>query len=82
MTIAPADRGIQVVTIYSFFAALTTITILLRTYCRVYIQKAFGWDDWVAVFAWVRRLSRMLLRLFHLLMQPCRWLSLSSRPAP
>ncbi|KAI6789848.1 hypothetical protein KC361_g8292 [Hortaea werneckii] len=53
MTIAPADRGVQVVTIYSFFAALTTITISLRLYCRIYIQKALGWDDWVAFFAWV-----------------------------
>lgn len=55
MTIAPADRGVQVVTIYSFFAALTTITISLRLYCRIYIQKALGWDDWVAFFAWVRK---------------------------
>ncbi|KAI6821863.1 hypothetical protein KC340_g12663 [Hortaea werneckii] len=53
MTIAPADRGVQVVIIYSFFAALTTITISLRVYCRIYIQKALGWDDWAAFFAWV-----------------------------
>lgn len=55
MTIAPADRGLQVVTIYSFFSALTTITVALRVYCRIYIQKAFGWDDWAALFSWVSK---------------------------
>jgi len=53
MTIKPAGRGPQIIAIYSFFVGLTTITLALRLYCRTYIQKAFGWDDYFASFAWV-----------------------------
>jgi hypothetical protein len=53
MTVTPAGRGPQILGIYSFFVALTTITLALRLYCRTYIQKAFGWDDYFAAFAWV-----------------------------
>ena len=54
MTIKPDGRGPQILGIYSFFVGLTTITLALRLYCRSYIQKAFGWDDYLAAFAWVR----------------------------
>jgi hypothetical protein len=54
MTIKPAGRGPQILGIYSFFVGLTTITLALRLYCRTYIQKAFGWDDYCAAFSWVR----------------------------
>ena len=53
MTIKPDGRGPQILGIYSFFVGLTTITLALRLYCRAYIQKAFGWDDYTAAFAWV-----------------------------
>jgi hypothetical protein len=53
MTIKPAGRGPQILGIYSFFVGLTTITLALRLYCRTYIQKAFGWDDYFAAFSWV-----------------------------
>jgi hypothetical protein len=58
MAIAPAGRGIEILAVYSLFLALTTITIALRVYCRVHIQKAFGWDDWFAALSWVRGSSR------------------------
>lgn len=53
MTITPAGRGPQLVALYSFFVALTTVTVALRAYCRIYIQKAFGWDDYFTVLSWV-----------------------------
>jgi hypothetical protein len=53
MTITPAGRGPQLVALYSFFVALTTITVALRAYCRIYVQKAFGWDDYFTVASWV-----------------------------
>ena len=40
--------------VYSFFLALTTVTVFLRTYCRVFVLNNFGLDDWLAVTAWVR----------------------------
>jgi hypothetical protein len=49
----PAERGYEIMTVFLLFLALTTISCALRVYCRVYIQKAFGWDDKFAVFAWV-----------------------------
>lgn len=53
MTIAPGGRGPQIIGVYSFFVGLTTVTLALRLYCRTYIQKAFGWDDYFAAFSWV-----------------------------
>ena len=53
MTITPAGRGPQLIAPYSFFVGLTTITLALRLYCRAYVQKAFGWDDYSAALAWV-----------------------------
>jgi hypothetical protein len=53
MTIQPAGRGPQLVVLYSFFVGLTTVTVALRAYCRVFVQKAFGWDDYFTVASWV-----------------------------
>jgi hypothetical protein len=58
MALAPAGRGIEILSVYSLFLCLTTITVALRVYCRVHIQKAFGWDDWFATLSWVRRSSK------------------------
>ena len=62
MTIKPDGRGPQILAIYSFFVGLTTITLGLRLYCRTYIQKAFGWDDYFAAFAWVSFVDMSLSR--------------------
>ncbi|KAL1956108.1 hypothetical protein VTO42DRAFT_7627 [Malbranchea cinnamomea] len=32
---------------------LTTISFLLRMYCRIFLQKTVGIEDWVCVFAWI-----------------------------
>lgn len=53
MTVTPADRGPQVSAVAGLFLALSTIGILLRCYCRAFVVKAFGMDDWFAVLAWV-----------------------------
>ena len=53
MAIAPAGRGFEVLGVYGLFLALTTLTVGLRAYCRLRIQKAFGWDDWFATLSWV-----------------------------
>lgn len=54
----PSGRGPQVIAVFSFFAALSTIFIALRTYCRAFLVKDFGLDDWTAVIGW-------LLFVFH-----------------
>jgi len=53
-TMKPAGRGPEVVGVYSFFLALTTLTIFLRVYCRLVLVKNFGLDDWFGVIAWVQ----------------------------
>jgi hypothetical protein len=49
----PEGRGYEVMAVFLLFLILTTVSCALRVYCRVYIQKAFGWDDRFAVFSWV-----------------------------
>lgn len=39
------------------FLALSTVTILLRVYCRAVVVKSFWLDDWFALVAWVSFLS-------------------------
>lgn len=55
MTVPVADRGHEVLAVYGLFVALTTLTLGLRVYCRTYLSKhrAFGWDDGLALTAWV-----------------------------
>ncbi|KFY13955.1 hypothetical protein V491_06210 [Pseudogymnoascus sp. VKM F-3775] len=53
MTVTPADRGPQVSAVAGLFLALSTIGIILRCYCRAFVVKSFGMDDWFAVLAWV-----------------------------
>ena len=54
MTVQPAGRGPQVMTVFLLFLALTTIATSLRVYCRaVLIKHLWGWDDALAVLAWV-----------------------------
>jgi hypothetical protein len=39
--------------VYSLFVALTTISVILRVYCRIFVVKKFGIDDYLAAAAWV-----------------------------
>lgn len=53
----PSDnRGPEVLGVAGTFLALTTVAIALRIYCRMYVVKLFGWDDWFALTSWVRLL--------------------------
>jgi hypothetical protein len=53
----PEGRGYEIMAVFLFFLATTTISTAARVYCRVYIQKAFGWDDRFALLSWVCRLK-------------------------
>lgn len=53
MTVPVADRGPQVLGTAGLFLALSSLTIILRCYCRGFVVKSFGLDDWFAVVAWV-----------------------------
>lgn len=53
MTVPIAGRGPQVAGVAGFFLALSTITIILRCYCRAIVVKNFGLDDWSALIAWI-----------------------------
>ena len=57
MTVPVAGRGHEVLAVYGLFTALTTLTLTLRVYCRAVLSKhrAFGWDDILALVAWVGR---------------------------
>lgn len=57
MAISPGGRGPEVFAVYTLFLVLTTIFVSLRMYCRLYIQKAFGWDDGFAAAAWVNHVD-------------------------
>lgn len=48
----PSGRGPELIAVYSFFAALTTIVITLRCYVRVFMVRSFGADDWAMLFGW------------------------------
>lgn len=39
----------------AFFVAISFVTVCLRCFVRLRITRAFGWDDWVMVFAMVSR---------------------------
>ncbi|APA14512.1 hypothetical protein sscle_13g092820 [Sclerotinia sclerotiorum 1980 UF-70] len=47
-----ANRGPQIQGVVIFFIVLTTVSVWLRTYCRAFIIKNFGWDDILAVISW------------------------------
>ena len=53
MTVPVAGRGHVILAVYGLFTALTSISVGLRTYCRVWVVKSSGWDDGLAVIAWV-----------------------------
>lgn len=53
-TMAAENRAPQVTGVAALFLVLSTLTILARSYCRIFVVKGFGLDDWAAVIAWVR----------------------------
>ena len=50
---AAENRGPEVAGVTLFFVVLTSIIIPARVYCRTFLQRAFGWDDFFSVLAWV-----------------------------
>lgn len=53
MAIPVGGRGPELVGTIGLFLALSSITVLLRVYCRLIVIKNFGMDDWFAVIGWV-----------------------------
>ena len=56
-------RGPELLGTLGLFLALSTATILLRCYCRIFLVKSFGLDDWFAVLAWVHYHSHSLITI-------------------
>ena len=50
----PIKRGNEIYAVGLVFFALSTITLTLRLFARLYIRKWFGLDDFCVCFAWVR----------------------------
>lgn len=57
ITMAAENRAPEVTGVATLFLILSTLTILARSYCRIFVVKGFGLDDWFAVIAWVRCLN-------------------------
>jgi hypothetical protein len=47
------SRGPQIEAIAYTFVVISTIATVLRVYCRGWVIRAFGADDWLAVIAQV-----------------------------
>lgn len=44
------SRGPELFAVATTFVSLAAITVILRVYVRVFLVKAFGWDDaWMIV---------------------------------
>jgi hypothetical protein len=56
MTVTVGGRGPELLGTLGLFLALSTTAIILRCYCRIFIVKSFGLDDWSAAAAWVHYL--------------------------
>lgn len=52
MGVPVRDRGHEMLGTVGLFVALSTITVAMRTYCRIALVKNFGLDDWLAVVSW------------------------------
>jgi hypothetical protein len=48
---AADNRGPEVMAAGIAMLVISTITTLLRIYCRGWVIKTFGYDDWLAVIA-------------------------------
>ncbi|KAH0363448.1 hypothetical protein KCU65_g7397, partial [Aureobasidium melanogenum] len=46
-------KSYDMLAISAVFLALSTITVFARIYVRGWMIRAFGWDDWLMMVAWV-----------------------------
>ena len=51
--ITPAGRAPELLGTLGLFLGLSTITTALRVYCRTFVVKNFGVDDWLALLAYM-----------------------------
>ena len=49
----PPTYGLTLVAIGTAMTGLALVTVLLRLYVRLFMLKAWGWDDWVIIVAWL-----------------------------
>jgi hypothetical protein len=47
------DRSLEVKVVAAVFLAIASVTVILRCYVRLFLVKAFGWDDGAMVIALV-----------------------------
>lgn len=47
------DRSLVVKVVAAVFLAIASVTVILRCYVRLFLVKAFGWDDGAMVIALV-----------------------------
>ncbi|PKX95188.1 putative integral membrane protein [Aspergillus novofumigatus IBT 16806] len=45
------DRSLEVKVVAAVFVAIASVTVMLRCYVRLFVVKAFGWDDGAMVIA-------------------------------
>ncbi|RHZ44169.1 putative integral membrane protein [Aspergillus thermomutatus] len=45
------DRSVEVKAVAAVFMAVASVTVILRCYVRLFVVKAFGWDDGAMVIA-------------------------------
>jgi hypothetical protein len=52
-TTSKDDRSLEVKVVAAVFVAIASVTVILRCYVRLFVVKAFGWDDGAMVIAMV-----------------------------
>ncbi|KAH1487119.1 hypothetical protein KXW25_009407 [Aspergillus fumigatus] len=50
-TTSKDDRSLEVKVVAAVFMAIASVTVILRCYVRLFVVKAFGWDDGAMVIA-------------------------------
>lgn len=57
------NRGPQIQGVVILFVVLTTVSVSLRSYCRAFVIKSFGWDDISIVLSWVSSPPHLTIEL-------------------
>ena len=52
--VAMDDRSGEIIAVNILFMVLTTVIVALRGYCRGWIIRSFGLDDYIMFVTWVR----------------------------
>jgi len=52
--VAMDDRSGEIIAVNILFMVLTTVIVALRGYCRGWIIRSFGLDDYIMLVTWVR----------------------------